>query len=179
MSTSAIIVLIIIGFLLILAALLSLFLPADWKTESVITIEATRKMIFKQLNRSKNWENWLNMSPKFNAGNTIETGKTEEGTGAIQQWKGPEMEGTITINNSQPEDTVQYLLNIDNQVFNVQATVKISSINDNQHRVAWVSKLHMNQLNPFARLKGAALKPLMQEIQEKSLQQLKGYLENY
>lgn len=178
MSTSAIIILIILGFLLLVVALLSLFLPGEWKTESVIPVEATQKMIFKQLNSSKNWENWLDMSPKFNEGVTIETGKTEEGTGAIQQWKSLEMEGTVTIQNSQPEDYVQYLINFDGQPFNVHATIKVSSVNEAQ-KVVWVSKLHMKQLNPFARIKGVALKPLVQEIQEKSLLRLKGYLENY
>lgn len=178
MSTTAIILLIILGFLLLVAALLSLFLPGEWKTESIVSVDATRKMIFKQLNTSKNWENWLDMSPKFNEGVTIETGKTEEGAGAIQQWKSLEMEGSLTIQNSQPEDHVQYLINFDGQPFNVHATIQVSSINET-HNVIWVSKLHMKQLNPFARIKGVALKPLVQEIQEKSLIRLKAYLENY
>jgi|GEM_PF-5285370 len=178
MSTYTIIILIILGFIVVVAALLSLFLPGYWKTESVIMITATRKMLFQQLNRSKNWENWLNMSPKFNEGATIEIGKTEEGAGAIQQWKSPEMEGTITIKHSQPEDYIEYLMNFDNQPFHVHSTITVNEVNK-QYKVIWVSKLQIKQLNPFARLKGAALKMLVKDIQEKSLIQLKEYLENY
>jgi len=177
MSTTVIIVLIILGFLLLVATLLALFLKVNWKTESVISIDATRKMIFQQLNRSKNWENWLNVSPRHEAID-VEIGTTEDGPGAIQQWKSTEMEGKIAITKHQPEDHVEYLFNFDHQQFNVHATIKIADIN-NQHHVIWVSKLNMKQLQPFGRIKGAALKMLMQEIQEKSLAQLKAYLENY
>jgi len=148
MSTTAIIVLIILGFLVLVAALLALFLPAEWKTESEITIDATQKMIFQQLNRSKNW------------------------------WKGPEMEGTFSIKNSTPENHVDYLFNFDQQPYNVHASVSIHKANK-QYRVIWISKLHMEQFNPLARLKGVALKMLMQEVQEKSLNRLKSFLENY
>lgn len=178
MSTSVIIILIILGFIVVVAALLSLFLPGDWKTESDISIDATRKMIFQQLNKSKNWENWLNMSPKFDDTVTTEIGQTEEGAGAIQQWKSPEMEGKLVIQNSQPEDHVEYLIDFDRQQFYIHSTISIAKIH-NTHKVIWVSKLRMNKINPLARLKGVALKMLMLEIQEKSLKQLKGYLENY
>ncbi len=178
MSTSVIIILIILGFLVVVATLLSLFLPGEWKTESSISIDATRKMIFQQLNKSKNWENWLNMSPKFDETVTTEIGQTEEGAGAIQQWKSPDMEGKVMIQNSQPENTVEYLIDFDNQLFHIHSTISIASIHGTP-KVIWISKLKMNKINPLSRLKGVALKQLMLEIQEKSLEQLKAYLENY
>lgn len=83
-------------FLVIALLLAGLFLPKDIKIEAKTAIKAEPNLVFDQVNRLKNWENW---SLWLNADSTLQIDYNEipAGKGAVFQWKNNTDAGSAII----------------------------------------------------------------------------------
>ncbi len=177
MPTILIILIFVIVFAVLVGILLALFLPANWKTETDITVKATAKQVFHQINKSKNWQNWTVWSPVYDETIAIELGEEQDGLGAIQTWKNTQMNGIMTIVESKTDEAVQFHFDLESHRFIIYSRMILQPVDD-QVKIIWTSKYSQEGINPFERLQGIALKKLMLNNKQISLSRLKSFLES-
>jgi effector-binding domain-containing protein len=103
----------ILYFLLILVILIllaGLFLPRNGHIESEVTIKASPKIVFDQVNTLKNWENW---SPWLDADSSMKISYAgpDSGKGATYSWTSEHSgDGKLIITSSEPEKKIEALI---------------------------------------------------------------------
>ena len=173
MKALKIIILIIVA-IVVLLLIVGLFLPKNVHTESSISIDAPAKVIFKQVNHLKSWDNWspfLEDDP--NMVTTYEG--PEEGVGAKSLWDMEDGSGNLTIVESIPYEKISTDL-----VFNGEGEASGSFLfkeMDEGIKVIWTFDMD-NLAYPFEVYMGCVMDVMMKQYLEKGLLNLKEYCEN-
>ncbi len=176
MSSTLIILLIVIVFALLVTFIITLMMPAAWTIEERIGVYAGTKDIFPYLNQSKQWRLWSIWSGPANADIKWTYNDIPAGLGATQQWQQLQSSGTLTIVQSNEEESIQYHLDIDQQSFIVYGQLLLAPT-DQQTIVIWTCRSELNSFNPFKRLQSAALRRMLTEQMQQSLAHLKAHSE--
>lgn len=167
-------ILIVVLALAALVLLWAAFLPSERVFERSVTINKSARLIFKQVNSLKNWENW---SPFLEADTAMVSTYSgpDYGVGATQDWVSKlNGNGSMSILESIYNQKVVYSLNFG--MGNVDTTWFAIEPTGEAFTVAWGTKLS-NLGYPMGRIMGALITATMNQTFEKGLSNLKGYVE--
>ncbi len=165
-----IVVLAIVALVLIIAA----FVPKDRMFTSSIEIESSPRLIFAQVNRLQNWDNWspfLEDDPEMTS---VYSGP-DFGEGNRQEWKSKKSgDGALEIIESINKNKVVFALDFGvGEVYQTWFTLERSPDFVN---VTWVSKMD-NLSYPMGRLMMTLFKSRMENSFQRGLANLKKYVE--
>lgn len=106
-------VLLVVGVIIGLLLIVSLFLPASFKVERTTTVQAPPDSVYKLLADFKEWNSWspwLEKEPTMQFERSAETNKV----GSFQKWKSQSQgNGEMTFSTLDPGKTVGYKLVFD------------------------------------------------------------------
>lgn len=108
-------ILVTIFILLVIFALSGLFLPKNVKIESVKDIQAPIEIVFDQVNKLENWENW---SPWLEKDSTMKLSYQgpAAGKGAVYIWSGEDSgNGSLEITGSESNARIETYINFNGQ----------------------------------------------------------------
>lgn len=171
MSSTIIISLITIGFVMLVLFIITLFLPSAWTIEEQTIIAASPAAVFPYINESRRWRSWSMWNKKQDATIELTYNDIEKGLGAVQQWTSLQASGTLTIVQSNDDESIQYHLDIDKQNFIVYGQILLAPI-DQATNVIWTSRSEFNSFNPLRRLQSAALRRMLSYQMKAGLLQL-------
>ena len=167
-------ILIVVLALVALVLLWAAFLPSERLFEQSVTINKSARLIFKQVNSLKNWENW---SPFLEADTAMKSTYSgpDYGVGASQSWISKvNGNGSMTILESIQNQKVVYSL--DFGMGNVDTTWFTIEPMGDEFKLVWGTKLS-NLGYPMGRIMGALMTPTMNQVFVKGLTNIKGYVE--
>jgi effector-binding domain-containing protein len=105
-------ILVVIGIILLLAVIVSLFLPSTMTVSRSEYIKAPASVVFEQINTLKNWKNWSYWDNIDSAMISKYEGP-ESGVGAIHSWESKDDRvgvGSLRISESTPDKSVTTVL---------------------------------------------------------------------
>ncbi len=169
------VILLVILAIVVLLLIVGLFLPKSAHVEGSTTIDAPAKIVFKQVNHLKSWDNW---SPWIEEDpNMIETFEgPEEGVGAMYLWEmGGGERGKLTIMESIPYEKIVNELDFYDQGRATDSWTFVEG--DDGTKVTWV--MNMSGFSyPFEVYFGLILDVMMKPYFDKGLSNLKEFCES-
>lgn len=114
-----------VRFLLLATFLLifPFFLRRRPRVERRITILAPPSAIFPYLNDLRNWPLWTAWNRREEIHFTY--GGTASGEGAEQHWQGCKMDGVMRIEKSEPDERIDYELEIDGGAYQIVGRIEL------------------------------------------------------
>lgn len=171
MSTIVAIIFIII-ILGIIPFVIAMQLPKSWTIQAIELVEGKPSEIFPLIERVNKWKSWTVWNKQNDESIEINYSQQKRGIGATKTWKSKRLSGILTIVQVSLEESVHYHLDLDNHNFIAKGFVQISP-NGGSTQVVWHCESQITSNNPYRILQHYALKNvLMQDIQA-SLQGLK------
>jgi len=169
---------IVILVLVALVFLLSMFLPASFKMEKSISIEADKDVVFKLVNDLRKWEAWSPWAEKdpliYNDKNAFST--PSFGEGAIFKWNSEDEsvgEGSIIISKSENNKYIE------NEIDLGMGTSKgywVFEDEDNDVKVLWGIEVDFG-FNPIKKFFGLFMEEYISLDFERGLERLKNEAE--
>lgn len=172
-------IVIIVTLFLLLAGIVSLFLPSKFQLEKRVTINADIQQIFKQVEDLKNWKNWSPWALKDESVYLNEAGYSSpsSGVGATFTWNSEnENVGSVTLkidgveNNRSIKTTTDLEFAQHNDVWTFTKT-------EDGVEVVWATKIDFG-FNPVSKFFGLFLEDEIAPDYELGLERLKKYAEN-
>ena len=131
-------------------------------------------VFFPYLNQIKRWNDWTSWNAVTDPSLQASYEGEEEGLGAIRKWTSEEqMNGILTIVQSNMNENIQYHLDLNDHYFILKGHIRLDAIGASQTQVTWLCYTESSRLNPFKRLQTAALKKLFIRHLQTNLVQLK------
>ena len=110
-------------------------------------------------------------SKKYDGTIELTYNEIEKGLGAVQQWTSLQASGTLTIVQSNEDESIQYHLDIDKQNFIVYGQILLAPVEEATN-VIWTSRSELSSFNPFRRLQSAALRKMLSNQMKAGLSEL-------
>jgi len=160
----------ILGGLILLALLISFFLPSKVHVERTAVVKGNPEVVFKLVNNLKDWEKW---SPwhRLDAKMKIEYSEAVEGKGAHYSWKSDHSNvgnGKLTITESKPDEYVKTEMNFDEG--NGTGEFFLRPV-DKGTEVKWTMDTDMG-MNPIGKFMGLLMDNIIGADYEKGLHYL-------
>lgn len=171
MSPTIIILLIIAGFVMLVLFIITLFLPSAWTIEEQVNLQTKADDIFPYINEPRKWKDWSVWSKAHDTTIELTYNDVVKGLGAMKQWTSLQAAGTLTIVQSNEDESIQYHLDIDKQRFIVYGQILLVSL-EQKTNVIWTCRSEFNSFNPLLRLQSAALRRMLTHQMKTGLAQL-------
>jgi uncharacterized protein YndB with AHSA1/START domain len=167
--------LVLLGLVVVLLVI-SFFLPSQVHVERALVINAPPEKVFEQINVLKNWEKW---SPwhKLDPNMKLQYEGPASGAGAKYAWQSTQRNvgnGTLTITESVPHDTIRTAMHFDNG--DGTAQFELQKANETT-QVTWSMETDMGK-NPIAKYFGLLMDKMIGSDFEKGLNNLKTVCES-
>jgi len=157
---------------LIALAAIGFLLPAQWRVERSVTIEAPPDAVYAIVSSLRTWPEWTSWSKDLDPSATWEFEGPEAGTGAMMKWKGPAAgAGVLTIAESEPGRAIRYTMRMEEDAFMARGALTLEPSGGGT-RVTWVDEGDLG-MNPMVRYFGLAMDSSMGRELQKGLDNLK------
>jgi hypothetical protein len=155
----------------IVVILFSFFLPAYYRVERSLAINATAETIFPYLNDLRRWPEWTAWNTNREPSLVYIQAGPPAGVGAIQSWTARSGNGSIKLTESEPNRGVAYELNFNDGRFISSGRIDLIPLT-NGTRVVWSNYGDFGR-NPVGRYLGLLMDKWMGNDFEIGLQNLK------
>ncbi len=160
--------LILLGVLFLIVVILGFFLPDSWRVDKAILVNAELEDIFPFINSLKSWQDWSVWNN--DNGITLEYFGPLTGQGAVQNWKGNQINGKLIITKSEANHLLEYKLELEEGRFVVRGIIVLETTMPSYTQVAWRSELIMpKNFNPVSRYQAYFLKNYFDSSMNESL----------
>lgn len=164
---------------LIIAVLISLFLPSSLQLERKTIINADKSQIFSQINDLKNWKNWSPWALKDSTVHNLDENFTNpsSGVGATFKWDSENDEvgkGSMKIIESKKNQSINYV--VDFGTDEIKSGFILSEIDDGVE-VKWTMDVNFG-FNPLSKFFGLFMEGYVGEDYELGLARLKEFSED-
>lgn len=164
-----------IGFVVLVLILLavSFFLPANWKAERSVTIDAPASVIFPYINTLKKWPEWTvwyEREPNLQ----VSYEGPEAGVGAVSRWSGKDGAGEMRITDSRADQAVGYDLIFNQGEFRLRGEIELNAAAGATH-ISWRSSGDTG-VNPVHKYFALMMETWIGRDLEQSLAKLKSKL---
>lgn len=110
---------------ILLALVISLFLPSKWTVERKVEIQAAAADVFPYINNLRKWPEWTVWYQREPKPQTEYSGP-EQGVGARSAWSDPSGSGELTITASEPNAGVEYTMEMNQGEFSSRGAIRLS-----------------------------------------------------
>jgi hypothetical protein len=155
----------------ILLILVSLFLPATYRVERSLAINAAPEIIFPYLNELRRWPEWTAWNTNREPSLVYIQAGPPSGVGAVQSWTARSGNGSIKLTESDPDRGIGYELNFNEGRFISTGRIDLVPVT-NGTRVVWSNYGNFGR-NPVGRYLGLLMDKWMGNDFETGLQNLK------
>lgn len=149
--------LILLGVLFLIVVILGFLLPDSWQVEKAVLVHAEKEDIFPYLNSLKSWQEWS----VWNSDNGMKFSYSgpESGAGAVQIWKGSQINGKLMITSTEDNHILNLKLVLEKGRFTLEGIIVLESTMPSYTQVAWRLGLSMpKNYNPVSRYQAYFLK---------------------
>ncbi len=169
-------VLLLVLLIPILLVLVSLFLPAQYRVERSIPINASPEAIFTNINTLKTWPEWTAWTVKRYPDMKIRFAGPESGPGATYEWEGKTSGNRrLKLTGAEPNRRVDFELNFEQGKYVSRGSIVLAQVEDSV-TATWSNEGDLGR-NPVSRYFGLFMDKLMGPDLEKGLQNLKQRVE--
>jgi len=167
--------LIAIVVLVVVVAVVGFFLPASYKVERSLVMQAKPEAIYAFVAKPSTWEDWSAWNKERDPGLERKFEGPEQGKGSKLSWKGPASgNGTFEVTAGDPATGIEYELIFEGTH---RSTGVISLVpSPSGTKVTWTNEGDLGS-NPFSRYLGLLMDRFMGPDFEKGLTKLKGKVE--
>jgi hypothetical protein len=138
----------------------SLFLPAQYRVERAIVINANPAAVFAQVNTLKHWPEWTAWKVAKYPDMQVSFSGPEAGVGATYTWDGKSTgHGTLKITQSEPDRAIAYDLAFDHGKYVSTGGINIAPSGD-AVTVTWFNEGDLGW-NPVSRVFGLFMDKMM------------------
>jgi hypothetical protein len=121
---------------LLLACVVSLFIPSRYTVERSVVIERGASEIYPYVNHLKKWQEWTPWTREKYPTMEYSYAGPEEGVGAVSVWKEESGNGKLTITRSDSVTGIEYDLEFDNGEMKSRGMIRFESVGQGT-RVLW------------------------------------------
>ena len=164
------IITILLATLAVAAVIAALSMSSKWQLQTSQPIDAPATKIFPYINTLKKWPEWTVWNQTEHPNMQMTYKGSDSGAGAIQIWHEGNNKGTLEIITSEPNQYVEYRLNMGNGLFFINGRI---SLDQSQQGTLVTWKLWGdNGPNLIARLMTLVFKPMLHKDLTYSLSNL-------
>ena len=136
--------------------------------EKAVLIKTSPPKLFPLINTLNQWPDWSAWSSESDF--KFEYNEKKAGFGAVQIWQSNKINGVLTITQSNPDNEMQYQLDVKEGNFNLLGTIVLSETNSEFTQIAWRCELKkLKNHNPLKRLQAYFLKKYFESTIESSI----------
>ncbi len=159
-----------VGLATLVVIAVGFLLPSEYSVSRTVTIQASPDHIHNFVGDLEQWAEW---TPWVKADPTIKVifGDKTSGVGAHQSWTGDSGGGSLTFTRTDPGWGVGYDMTLDGGKHPSQSTMQYKAMGDSTE-VLWVMTGD-NGINPFNRVFGLMMDPMVGPMFEEGLNRLK------
>jgi len=155
----------------ILLILIAFFLPASYRVERSLAINAAPETIFPYLNELRHWPEWTAWNTNREPSLVYIPAGPPAGVGAVQSWTARSGNGSIKLTESDPDHGIGYELNFNEGRFISTGRIDLIPLT-NGTRVVWSNYGDFGR-NPVGRYLGLLMDKWLGNDFETGLQNLK------
>lgn len=170
---------ILFGIFLLIVTIAGFYLPTSWTIEKAELVRATPSELFPKINSLEAWNRWAFWATNEESELSFEYPKNKEGLGAVQIWKSPKMNGTLTITQSETDKEIQYQFDIVEGNLTLLGTIVLAPADIDYTQIAWRCQLKkLKGKNPIRRYQALFVKNYFDTAIENSIIRLQETFEN-
>ncbi len=152
--------LVLVLLLAVAAVVVAFLLPAQYRVERSVLVQAKPKAVFAYLNSLKKWPLWTVWTVDRDPTMQATFSGAEEGVGAIYQWTGEKVgNGRLTVTRVEPDRGVWYDLDFEQGKYVSQGGITLEAVGE-ATRVTWYNAGNLGN-NPLNRYFGLFMDRMM------------------